>query len=73
MGESVAQLDQPAYVSARELLATYKLPGGPLGYRLLRSLRQRKLLHAHGGRYDPREMEAFLQKYGIRLGKKRIA
>jgi hypothetical protein len=68
-----SQPDQSAHVSARELLAAYKLPGGPLGYRLLRSLRQRKLLHIKDGRYDPDEMRAFLAKYGVRIGKKRIA
>jgi hypothetical protein len=60
-------------MKARELLKAFNLPGGPTGYGILHTAIRRKLLHPKDGLYDPAEMRAMLEKYGIRVGRKRVA
>jgi hypothetical protein len=45
-------------LTARELLKTLNLPGGPTGYRILHSATCRRLLHPRDGHHDPSEMQA---------------
>ena len=66
-------MEKKQQMNARELLKAFNLPGGPTGYRILHSAVRRGLLHPRDGRYEPDEMQAMLQKYIIRVGKKRVA
>jgi hypothetical protein len=59
-------------LTARELLKAFRLPGGPIGYGLLKFLVRKNLLHPQDGHYDRAEMEQIVAKYIIRVGHKRV-